>query len=354
MADKNCSGLGVLGTTTGTCCGGDKSTCIDVNKIYDSAKDKICIEDLRVFVGNEGQSIIDNASNIRCNGAEVIWAQISVHDIAFNKGYYSVDIRYYFRICFEACVGGNAREFCGIAVYDKSTILFGGDGNVSIFTSEATSGGICAGCLAGNTLTESVSNMPKVTLEVATPICLAVKTVEKNYNYGCCCCTCDQIPEPVLNLCDCAGLADDTDGCKRLYVTLGLFTLIRIERPVSILIESAEYCIPDRESNVLSDSTTDPCTIFKNMAFPTCEFYPPSFGAVTGGLVGGETCKECPPERVLGTTDNNCNNCNNNCNNDCDDDCNNDCSCNDKHHHGTCGCGNNSGPSNGCRPCKCR
>ena len=159
MADKNCSGLGVLGTTTGTCCGGDKSTCIDVNKIYDSAKDKICIEDLRVFVGNEGQSIIDNASNIRCNGVEVIWAQISVHDIAFNKGYYSVDIRYYFRICFEACVGGNAREFCGIAVYDKSTILFGGDGNVSIFTSEATSGGICAGCLTNGTLTESVSNI---------------------------------------------------------------------------------------------------------------------------------------------------------------------------------------------------
>jgi len=351
MSDKNCSGLGgVLGTTTGTCCQSDKSTCIDVHKIYDSAKDKICIEDLKVFVGSEGQSIIDSASNIRCNGAEVIWAQISVHDIAFNKGYYSVDIRYYFRICFEACVGGNAREFCGIAVYDKSTIMYGGDGNVSIFTSEATSGGICAGCLPNGTLTESVSNMPKVVLEVATPICLAVKSVESNYNYGCCCCSCDQIPEPVLNLCDCAGLVSDTEGCKKLYVTLGLFTLIRMERPVSILLECAEYCIPNRESSVLSDSTTDPCTIFKNMAFPTCEFYPPSFGAVSGGLVGGEKCTECPPENVLGTTDEN------------DDDC--DCDCHDKHHHhcgngnsngnNNCNCNNNANNNNNCRPCKCR
>jgi hypothetical protein len=113
--NKNCSS--VLGTSTqnNNCCN-DKSTCIDVDKIYDSAKDKECIEDLRVFVGCDGQEIIDNATNIRCQSSEVIWANIAVHDVAFNKGYNSISIRYYFRLCFEACVMGRAREFCGIGV----------------------------------------------------------------------------------------------------------------------------------------------------------------------------------------------------------------------------------------------
>ena len=101
----------------------DKTTCIDVNKIYDSAKDKECIEDLKVYLGPEAQELIDNASNIRAKCAEVLWASISVSDVAFNKGYYSIDIRYYFRLCFEVCVMGRSREFCGVAVYDKQALV---------------------------------------------------------------------------------------------------------------------------------------------------------------------------------------------------------------------------------------
>lgn len=309
MSDKNCLS-NVLGTMTGCC--RDKSTCIDVDKIYDSAKDKECIEDLKVFLDNEGQEIVDNASNIRCTCAEVLWAQISVHDIAFNRGYYAVDIRYYFRICFEACVNGRSREFCGIAVYDKQTIMFGSEGNVSIFTSEAINGGVC-GCLPDKSVTEAVSNMPKVVLEVATPICLAVKAVEKAYNYNgkcchCCCCY-DQIPENICHSCGCKPVSDDI-GVKSLYVTLGLFTLTRMERPVSLLIDCAEYCVPERESSVLSDSTTDPCTLFKTMSFPTCDFFPPSCGAVSSGIAGGEQCSECPTNctRPSNTGSNNCSN----------------------------------------------
>ena len=122
----------------------DRSTCIDVNKIFDSAKDKDCIEDLKVYLGPEGQEFIDNASNIRTKCAEVLWASISVSDVAFNKGYYSVDVRYYFRLCFEACVMGRAREFCGIAVYDKQVVMYGGEGNVSVYTSDTINNSVCA------------------------------------------------------------------------------------------------------------------------------------------------------------------------------------------------------------------
>ena len=292
----------VLGTTTSS--GRDKSTCIDVNKIYDSAKDKECIEDLRVYLGPEGQEFIDNASNIRSKCAEVLWASISVSDVAFNKGYYSISIRYYFRLCFEACVMGRAREFCGIAVYDKQVVMFGGEGNVSIFTSDTINSDICA-TLPPSAFTQNVANTPKVQLEVAAPIVLSVKLADKNWNCGCCCCSADQIPENLCQCCGCTPIPEDM-GAKCLYVTLGLFSLIKIERPVSLLIESAEYCIPNRESNVLSDTTSDPCEIFRSMAFPTCDFYPASAGARSSGIAGGEQCNEtvAPMANVLGTTTN--------------------------------------------------
>lgn len=291
----------VLGTSTqnGT---NDKSTCIDVNKIYDSAKDKECIEDLRVYLGPEGQEFIDNATNIRSKCAEVLWASIDVSDVAFNKGYYSVSIRYYFRLCFEACVMGRAREFCGIAVYDKQVIMYGGDGNVSIFTSNCVSSDICA-TLPPEAFTNSVANTPKVQLEVAPPIVLSVKLADKHCHCGTCCCPIDQIPENLCQCCGCTPIPEDM-GAKCLYVTLGLFSLIKIERPVSLLIDRAEYCIPNRESSVLSDTTSDPCEIFRNMAFPTCDFYPASQGALSSGIAGGEQCNEtvAPITSVLGTT----------------------------------------------------
>lgn len=296
---------GVLGTATGTGTGAnDKSTCIDVNKIYDSAKDKECIEDLRVYLGAEGQEIIDNASNIRSKCAEVLWASISVSDVAFNRGYYSIDIRYYFRLCFEGCVMGRSREFCGIGVYDKQVIMYGGEGNVSIFTSDEVNSDICAS-LPPSAFTQNIANTPKVVLEVAQPIVLSTKLADKTYcGCGCNnCCSFDQIPENLCQCCGCTPIPDDMCS-KCLFVTLGVFSLIKIERPVSLLIPSAEYCVPKRESNVLSDTTSDPCTIFKNMAFPTCDFYPASPGALSSGIAGGEQCTETvtAAQSVLGTT----------------------------------------------------
>ena len=290
----------VLGTSTNTGTN-DKSTCIDVNKIYDSAKDKECIEDLRVYLGPEAQEIIDNASNLRSKCAEVLWASINVSDVAFNKGYYSVSIRYYFRLCFEACVMGRAREFCGIAVFDKQSIMFGGDGNVSVFTSDTINSDVCAN-LPAEAFTNNVANTPKVQLEVASPIVLSVKLADRNYCCGTCCCPIDQIPESLCQCCGCTPMPGEL-GAKCLYVTLGLFSLIKIERPVSLLINSAEYCIPNRESSVLSDTTSDPCEIFRNMAFPTCDFYPASAGALSSGIAGGEGCKDTvtPLTSVLGT-----------------------------------------------------
>lgn len=293
MSDKNNSSVGGCFGCTGTMgTSTDKSTCINVDKIYDAARDKDCIEDLRVFVDQNGQSAIDHATNIRCKCADVIWANISVSDVAFNRGYFAVDIRFYFRICFEATIPYcQPQEFCGIAVYDKQVIMFGSEGNVSIFTSDFCNN------LPGQAPVTYSNNLPKVVLETATPICLAVKLVDRTCRCGVCCCSPEQIPENVCNFCGVVPCEDH--GIKCLYVTLGIFSMIRMQRPVSLVINAADYCIPDKNSNVLSE--TDPCSVFNNMSFPTCEFYPPSLnGAVTCGIAGATDV--CNPSDVLGET----------------------------------------------------
>ena len=48
---------------------------------------------------------------------------------SYNRGFYSVDIRYYYRITAEAFVGGSRpAEISGLAVFDKRVLLFGSRG----------------------------------------------------------------------------------------------------------------------------------------------------------------------------------------------------------------------------------
>lgn len=287
MSEKNCQGFrdgsSICGNSVGFAQNQspngklvDCGTCVDCDKIYDSVRDKDCLEDLRVFLTECGQDIVDHANNIRCKCVEVLWTHITVDTVPFNKGYYSVYVRFYFKLLFEACVpGGKSQEFCGLAVYDKKCVLFGSEGNVSIFTSDQFCNDFCSN-LGGNISDirgDFKTNMPKVVVEVAPPICLAVKLVEKQYKFGCCCCTCDQIPE---NICRSVGGAMTDDfGVKALYVSLGLFSVIRIERPVALVLSASEFCIPDKESTVCSDAS-DPCELFKKMTFPMDDFFPPN------------------------------------------------------------------------------
>ena len=272
MPEKNNSALcGALGLGTQ----GKRQecpTCIDCDKIYDSCRDKDCLEDLKVHLTECGQEIIDHATNIRCKSAEILSVNISVDPIPFNNGYYSVCTRFYFKLVFEACVNGKLREFCGLAIYDKKCVLFGSDGNVKIYTSESCNNNFChehegLPC-------DCKTNLPKAVVEVVPPVCLGVKLVEKQYKFGCCCCNCEQIPEKI---CKCfSECFTDDYGTKNLYVSLGLFTVTRLERPVSLVICAADFCIPEKESSTAGTDTNDPCELFKKMNFPLDDFFPPA------------------------------------------------------------------------------
>ncbi len=281
MAENRCSCTGGSLSNMNV---GKESVCIDTYRVLDSCRDKDCFENVPVYLTDFGQEIIDRTSNVRTKCAQILWSCITVDPVQFNRGFYQVTIRFYVKLVFEACVClGRAQEFEGIAVAEKKVILYGSEGCVNIYRS-TVSDEFCP--CSDSTSTSFSTNMPIAAVEVANPVVLGTKVVEPSCcNFvPCCCCSCDSIPE---NVCSCVGGALNDNGTNRLYVSLGFFSIIRMERPAQYLVNVAEYCIPDKECVPSEDD--DPCSLFKNMAFPVNEFYPPSLPNLPGDN-GGICC----------------------------------------------------------------
>ena len=222
-----------------------------------------------MFLTDYSQEIVDKATNIRCKDAEIIWTHVSVEPVPFNRGFYQVDVRFFFRLCYEACVSlGKSQEIEGIAIFDKTVILFGSEGNVNIFKSDPASNNFC---FAPNFNPEGIhNNLPIAVVEVVDPICLGVKIVEKGHphsNY----CSVESIPEHIHNYV--RGQIID-DGEKDLLSTLGIFAIIRLERPTQIVVPYSDFYIPEKECIPVGEE--DPCKLFKKMKFPLNEFFPQS------------------------------------------------------------------------------
>ena len=245
--------------------------CIDTYRVLDSCRDKDCFEDVRVYLTCCGQEIIDRTSVVRAKSAKVLWSYIDIDTVPFNRGFYQLSIRIYIKILCEACLGpGNIQELDGVAVVEKKVILFGSEGNVSIFKSEIHGDCFCGGasCRAAKS-----NNLPIAVLETVDPIILSSKVVEPHQPCCCsCCCTIDEVPDCVCSSVS-GDLADDKNSSK-LLVSLGLFSVVRIERPAQYLINAVEYCVPEKECSAPVDD--DPCSLFRNMSFPIKEFCPPS------------------------------------------------------------------------------
>ena len=117
-----------------------EAVCIHTKKIFDSCKDKDCIEDLRVYPTCGSQEVLDRALSVKAGTAELLYAYIDVEPVTFNRGFYTVDVRYYYRISADAFVGTvRPVEVTGLAVFDKRAILFGSEGGAKSFSSDSPS-----------------------------------------------------------------------------------------------------------------------------------------------------------------------------------------------------------------------
>jgi len=234
-----------------------ESVCIHTRKIFDSCKDKDCIEDLRVFPTCGSQAVIDTAFSIRPSTARLLFADVRVEELNFNRGCFTCDITYFYKVTGRAFPGD--RLVTGLAVFDKRVVLFGGEGGSKVFSSH--NGGICE---------NSYNNLPIAVVEAVDPLALSMKivdaaSIDMREN------EIRDIPKEITKSFDDEIVTTLT--CKQLFVTLGQFSIIRLERDTQLLIPVFDYCMPDKECAAGGDE--DPCTLFSNIPFPVDDFFPP-------------------------------------------------------------------------------
>lgn len=248
----------------------NKAVCIDTKRIYDSCVSKDCLECLRVTFFSKSQRLIDEAVLVKCRDCEVETVLIDLEEVQFNRGFYSVDLTYYFKFKFDTfkTITSAPQTAIGYAIFSKKCILYGSDGNVKIFSSS------CLDERYDEQHSPSHSN-PSAKVQVVDPVVLSCEVIHAcECQIPCCCC---------LPSCITAGVDDmlATRDCeKAVLVSLGLFTIIQIERDVQMLIPAYDYCIPQNECCCDSEN---PCNTFSKIDFPVNEFFPPE--------------KECPAKK---------------------------------------------------------
>lgn len=323
MADKVCCPGPVCGSGTNNVTAGGfrEAVCVHTNKVYDSCKSKECLRDIRVYLCREGQELLNSGgiAAVKPRSAELLCVKIDVERVQFNRGFYSVDIRFFYKIEVEvSCPVGRPRIIDGLSVFDKRVILFGSEGGARIFSSRYVEDGMDVQLC-------TKSNLPQAIVEVVDPILLDARVVSPETSCNCCCCCLREVPNA---LCGCFGGDDivlDNQGYQ-LFVTLGQFSIIRLERDIQLLMPAYDICMPRRDcSNSGTGEAQDPCSVFANFEFPIDEFFPPK-------MERSDCCGcGCNPLQTLSGN-------------------NSSCGCGNSNSNNSCGCGN-ANNSCGCKSC---
>ncbi|MBQ8322011.1 MAG: hypothetical protein IJX92_06570 [Clostridia bacterium] len=241
------------------------TVCIDTMRVLDCCRDRDCFEDQRVYLTACGEQILANASNVRTRSANLLWAFVGVDEVPFNCGFFQVTVRYYIEVDFEACTGvGRSQTFKGLAALEKNVILYGGEGRALTFSSSPKN----TYCSIKDFNTAG-DNDPKAIVETVEPIVLGTKVSDCNCPCPCSSTEYHDIPEGIRN-----SLGDElvlsSEG-TRIFVSFGIFSVIRIVRPAQLLVHATDYSVPDKEC---TDATNNdnPCALFRNIAFPISQF----------------------------------------------------------------------------------
>ena len=238
---------------------------IHTRKITDACRDKDCIEDLRVYLTKSSQCTLDTAASVRVRCADLVYAYIDVEPVAFDRNHYCVDVTFFYRILADAVVGANRPvALSGLATFSKRAVLCGEDSRAHVYTSDTR---LCS----PDGASIRAANRPTAVVEVLDPMVLSSR---------------------VREVCDCKGqdLAAQIPACvqclfdeelvtagerRRLFVTLGQFSIIRLERDAQFVVPVVDYAIPTKECcDTPGGFAEDPCEMFSRIPFPVQQFSP--------------------------------------------------------------------------------
>lgn len=116
---------------------------------------------MQVFFTDRAQPVIDNALSVKCKDVEIITVYLDVEPVPFNKGFYSVDITFFFKVTLSAYSSPVVppATVVGVAAFSKKVILFGSDGNVKVYCSTDPR----------NCSEHDNTNMPKASVHTVDP-----------------------------------------------------------------------------------------------------------------------------------------------------------------------------------------
>ena len=247
-----------------------EAVCVHTRKVYDSCRDKECVQDMHVYLTPASQAVLENASSVRPGTAQLLWIYVDVDSVPFNKGFYTVDAVYYYRVTAEASTGGGRPTTIeGAASYAKRVILYGGEGTMRTFTSTYTPS-------AADLRDPEERSMPIGVVETVEPILLSVKVLD-NCRPGSQICELGDVPEAVAAAFEAPLVLDHRE--RALLVTLGQFSVVKLEREVQMLMPVYDDCVPEKQCEATSE---DPCEVFERFRFPVEEFAPPGMGDGSG------------------------------------------------------------------------
>ena len=106
-------------------------------------------------------------------------------------------------------------------------------------------------------------------VEVLDPMVLSSRVKEV---CDCACSDSVQIPTSIRNMFE-EELVLSGDR-RRLFVTLGQFSIIRLERDAQLVVPVVEYSMPTKECCDNPGCAEDPCEMFSRIPFPAAQFSP--------------------------------------------------------------------------------
>ena len=240
-----------------------EAVCVDAGRVYDSCCDRDCLEDLRLFFNPSDQLLVNQAIGVRARSATLLNTIVDVESVTFNKGYYSVDILFFFLVAVDL-YGGESTTYTtvnGLCSFCKKVILYGGEGSARVFSSNTTD-------VETETTLPTATNNPTAYVQTVDPIILSASI--------CQCCGFDcagtiNAPAPVLATIG-GSIAPAETVQRKVLTSLGIFTIVQIVRNVQMLMPVYDFCVPNKECVTGAD---EPCDVFNRLDFPMEQFFPP-------------------------------------------------------------------------------
>ena len=222
-----------------------EAVCVDAMRVFDSCSAQDCLEDLEFVFSADDQATINDAAYIKTKDITITGVTFTIDPVPFNKGFYTVEITYAFRAEVDVYSAEQAlpETVYGTSTFSKKVILYGSEGSTQRFVSNESAVVPAASAVSGCACNCDCGSVPVASVNVASPMCLDAKLVESTV----------------------------TEGEQNVLITIGIFAIVSLSRPVPILIPSYDYCLPGKEC---SSNTDTPCELFENLQFPTNEFFP--------------------------------------------------------------------------------